>query len=222
MTGAGTGIWCRLTPQRHFKEKEVGGILAPSLDRLATYRAQIYLPNVLRIVPAWRRGKLQFFDHPEEDWRSLEMWDKVGPGPSGRSGVGSARTSGVDGMDWRRHGDCLLRGAVQRCDNSVSRIEIQQDDTMLVAEDPKQAVKLADLSYGELRCFLLILEYVGLWWILLLLSCRGSCVRLAEHASHDWEQWKCYRFWFKGASYTFVFYVLGENMLILDYDWLGR
>ncbi|KAJ1203137.1 hypothetical protein NDU88_006931 [Pleurodeles waltl] len=84
-------------------------------------------PARLRVTS---RGKSQFFDHPEEVWRWLEMWYKVGLGPSGRSGVGSARTSGVDGTDWRRRGDGPLRVSAQRCDNSVSRIEIQQDGTM--------------------------------------------------------------------------------------------
>ncbi|KAJ1115137.1 hypothetical protein NDU88_003363 [Pleurodeles waltl] len=57
-------------------------------------------------------------------------------------GVGSGRTSGVDGTDWRRRGDGLSQVSAQRCDDSVSRIEIQQDDTM-EAVDPEQAVELA-------------------------------------------------------------------------------
>ncbi|KAJ1145842.1 hypothetical protein NDU88_012125 [Pleurodeles waltl] len=45
-------------------------------------------------------GKLHFFDHPEEFWRWLELWDKVGPVP-----CGTARTSGLDGTDWRGRGE---------------------------------------------------------------------------------------------------------------------
>ncbi|KAJ1130956.1 hypothetical protein NDU88_009300 [Pleurodeles waltl] len=97
-------------------------------------------------------GKPQFFDHPEEVLIWLEMWDKVGPGPSGRSKVGSARTSGVGGTDWRRHGEGPLQVAAQRCDNSVSRIEIQQVGTMAVV-DPEQAVELADSSDGGAEMF---------------------------------------------------------------------
>ncbi|KAJ1210727.1 hypothetical protein NDU88_006089 [Pleurodeles waltl] len=74
------------------------------------------------VAGVYRGGKLQSFDHPEEVWRWLEMWDKVSPGPSGRSGVDSAHTSGVDDTAWRRCGDGLLRVSAQRCDNSVSRI----------------------------------------------------------------------------------------------------
>ncbi|KAJ1149310.1 hypothetical protein NDU88_002120 [Pleurodeles waltl] len=80
-------------------------------------------------------------------WRYLEMWDKVGSGSIGRSGVGSTRTSGVEGADWRRRGDALMQVTGQLCDNSVSRIEIPQDGTMAVA-DPVQAVDIADSSDG--------------------------------------------------------------------------
>ncbi|KAJ1134625.1 hypothetical protein NDU88_001076 [Pleurodeles waltl] len=104
-------------------------------------------PARLKVISG---GKLQFFEHPEEVWRWLEMRDRVGPGPSRRSGVGSARTSGVDGSDWRRHGDGPSRVSAQRCDDSdsVSRIEIQQNGTMAVV-DPEQAVELAGPSNVE-------------------------------------------------------------------------
>ncbi|KAJ1125398.1 hypothetical protein NDU88_003830 [Pleurodeles waltl] len=75
------------------------------------------------------------------------MWDKVGPGSSGWAGVGSARTSGVDGADWRRRGDAPLRVTAQRCDNYVSRFEIQQDGTMVVT-DSVQAIDIAASSDG--------------------------------------------------------------------------
>ncbi|KAJ1192676.1 hypothetical protein NDU88_001982 [Pleurodeles waltl] len=49
-------------------------------------------------------GKSQFFKHPREVWRWLEIWKCVFQGPAGWSGVGPAGTSGVDGTDWRRSG----------------------------------------------------------------------------------------------------------------------
>ncbi|KAJ1201007.1 hypothetical protein NDU88_004823 [Pleurodeles waltl] len=70
------------------------------------------------------------------------------PGSSGRPGVGSAHISRVDGTDWRRHGEGPLRVSMQRCDNSGSRMEIQQYGTMAVV-DPEQAFELADSSDGE-------------------------------------------------------------------------
>ncbi|KAJ1199555.1 hypothetical protein NDU88_003389 [Pleurodeles waltl] len=78
------------------------------------------------------------------------MWDTVGAGSYGQSGVGSARTSRVDGTDWRRYGEGPPRVSPQRCvdSDSVIRIEIQQDGTMAVV-DPEQAVVLAGPSDME-------------------------------------------------------------------------
>ncbi|KAJ1217390.1 hypothetical protein NDU88_004984 [Pleurodeles waltl] len=76
------------------------------------------------------------------------MRDRVVLDPSGRSGVGLVRTSGADGTDWRRRGDGPSRVSAQRCDNSVSRIEIQQDGTIAVV-DTEQAVELAGPSDME-------------------------------------------------------------------------
>ncbi|KAJ1093349.1 hypothetical protein NDU88_006453 [Pleurodeles waltl] len=87
--------------------------------RAMNIRYMLLYPARLKV---FSRGKSQFFDHPEEVQRWREMWDKVGPGPSGQSGVGSARTSGVNGTDWRRSGDGPLRVSAQRFHNSVSRI----------------------------------------------------------------------------------------------------
>ncbi|KAJ1090068.1 hypothetical protein NDU88_003208 [Pleurodeles waltl] len=50
-------------------------------------------------------------------------------------------------MDWRRRRDGQKQVSEQPCDNSVSRIEIQQDGTTAVV-DPEQAIKLADSSHG--------------------------------------------------------------------------
>ncbi|KAJ1104369.1 hypothetical protein NDU88_001781 [Pleurodeles waltl] len=85
---------------------------------------------------------------------TLEMWDEVGLSPSRQSEVSSARTSGVDGSDWRRREDGLSRVSAQRDDvsDSVSRIEIQQVGTM-ARVDHEQVVELAgplDLEAGLL------------------------------------------------------------------------
>ncbi|KAJ1108039.1 hypothetical protein NDU88_005423 [Pleurodeles waltl] len=77
------------------------------------------------------------------------MWDKVGPVHFGRYGVGLAHTSGVEGTDtgWRRRGEGQKQVFEQWGDDSVSRIEIQQDGTMAVV-GPEQAIKLAESSDG--------------------------------------------------------------------------
>ncbi|KAJ1109432.1 hypothetical protein NDU88_006793 [Pleurodeles waltl] len=84
----------------------------------------------------------------EAVWRWLGMWDKFGLGPSGPYGAGSALTSGVNGMDWRRREDGPSRVPGQRCATSVSRIEVQQYGTMAVV-DPEQAIEVAESSDGE-------------------------------------------------------------------------
>ncbi|KAJ1129232.1 hypothetical protein NDU88_007603 [Pleurodeles waltl] len=66
--------------------------------------------------------------------RWLELWDMVGPVQSGRSAVGTARTSGVDDMDWRRRGEGQKQVSEQQGDNSVSKVEIQQDGAMAVVD----------------------------------------------------------------------------------------
>ncbi|KAJ1095998.1 hypothetical protein NDU88_001147 [Pleurodeles waltl] len=112
--------------------------------RAMNIRYMLFYPARLKVIS---RSKSHFFDHPEEVWRWLEMWDRVGPGRSGQSGVGSARTSGVDGTDWRRRGEGQTQVSGQQCDNSVSRIEIQQDGTMVVV-NPEQTIELADSLEG--------------------------------------------------------------------------
>ncbi|KAJ1183593.1 hypothetical protein NDU88_000410 [Pleurodeles waltl] len=128
--------------------------------RFLDVKAKLRVMNIMLLYTARLKvisgGRLQLFEHPEEVWRWLEMCDKVGPGPSGRSGVGSARTSGVDGTDWRKHGDALTWVSAQHCDDSVSRIEIQQDGTMVVV-DPEQAVELADSS--DVEAWVLSVDY---------------------------------------------------------------
>ncbi|KAJ1145548.1 hypothetical protein NDU88_011834 [Pleurodeles waltl] len=93
-----------------------------------------------RLAEALRGGR----SSPSARTGWLEMRDKVGPGPSGQSGVGSARTSGVDGSDWMRRGAGLSWVTAQRdnVSDSVSRIEIQQDGT-IARVDPEQVVELA-------------------------------------------------------------------------------
>ncbi|KAJ1124876.1 hypothetical protein NDU88_003323 [Pleurodeles waltl] len=93
-------------------------------------------------------GKSQFFDHPEEVWRLLGCGTRLARVVLGGLELARLCTSGVDGTDWRKWGDGPLQVAAQRCDNSVSRIEIQQDGIMAVV-DPEQAVELADSSDGE-------------------------------------------------------------------------
>ncbi|KAJ1143726.1 hypothetical protein NDU88_010031 [Pleurodeles waltl] len=114
-------------------------------------RYMLLYPSRLKVISG---GKTQFLEHPEEVWRWLEMWDKVFPGPSRRSGVGSTRIAGVDGSDWRRREDGLSQVSAQRCadSDSVSRIEIPQDGTMAIV-DPEQVVELAgslDVAAGLL------------------------------------------------------------------------
>ncbi|KAJ1155898.1 hypothetical protein NDU88_008623 [Pleurodeles waltl] len=110
------------------------------------------------VVPDWDEQWIRIplvVPHPvilpgEAHLRGLKIWDRVGPGSSGRSGGGSARTSGVDSMDWRRRGEGLSRVSAQRCVDSDchSRIEIQQDGATAVA-DPEQAAVLRGPSDME-------------------------------------------------------------------------
>ncbi|KAJ1157157.1 hypothetical protein NDU88_009872 [Pleurodeles waltl] len=86
-------------------------------------------------------GKSHIFEHPEEVWRWLEMWDKDAPGRSGRSGLVATRASDVDGSDWQNHGESQMQASAQRGVSSDSRIEIQQDGTMAVVV-PELAAKL--------------------------------------------------------------------------------
>ncbi|KAJ1200805.1 hypothetical protein NDU88_004626 [Pleurodeles waltl] len=113
---------------------------------------------------------------------------RVGPGPFGQSGVGSAHTSGVDDTDWRRHEDRPSRVSAQRCDDSdsVRRIEIQQDGTMAVV-DPEQPVLLLAHQTWRLGCYLLILEYVDLWGILLMRLGWVPCDQPVVRTLLDWE-----------------------------------
>ncbi|KAJ1153284.1 hypothetical protein NDU88_006045 [Pleurodeles waltl] len=107
--------------------------------RALNIRFMLLYTALLKVISG---GKTQFFEHPAEVWRWLEIWDRVGPGPSGRSGIGSARTR-VDGMDWMRNGEGPAQVSAQQCvdSDSCSRIEIHQDGTIAVV-DPEQAVVL--------------------------------------------------------------------------------
>ncbi|KAJ1110124.1 hypothetical protein NDU88_007479 [Pleurodeles waltl] len=77
-------------------------------------------------------GKSHFFEHPEEVWRWLEVWEKSGTGRSVRPTRGAARASGVDDTDWRKRGESLTQISAQGPAGSGGRVEIQQDGTMAV------------------------------------------------------------------------------------------
>ncbi|KAJ1138822.1 hypothetical protein NDU88_005203 [Pleurodeles waltl] len=59
--------------------------------------------------------------------------------------MGAARTSGVDDMDWRRRRDSRIQISTERGDNSISRVEIQQDGTMAVGV-PEMSVESIEPS----------------------------------------------------------------------------
>ncbi|KAJ1170445.1 hypothetical protein NDU88_002322 [Pleurodeles waltl] len=77
-------------------------------------------------------GKSHFFDHPEEVWRWLEIWDKAGMGCSVRPTRGAARTSGVNDTDWRKRGESQTQISAQGTSGADGRVEIQQEGTMAV------------------------------------------------------------------------------------------
>ncbi|KAJ1218104.1 hypothetical protein NDU88_005689 [Pleurodeles waltl] len=92
-------------------------------------RYMLLYPARLKVLSG---GKSHYFEHPEEVWRWLEMWDKVTPGRSGRTGLVAHGVSGVDGSDWRISGENQIEGTAEQGVDADTRIEIQQDGTMAV------------------------------------------------------------------------------------------
>ncbi|KAJ1200833.1 hypothetical protein NDU88_004654 [Pleurodeles waltl] len=79
-------------------------------------------------------GRSHFFERPEEVWRWLEMWDKVTPGGTVRTGGVAPRSSGADGPDWRTCDEGQFEDTVAQvaATDPAHRIVIQQDGTMTV------------------------------------------------------------------------------------------
>ncbi|KAJ1192470.1 hypothetical protein NDU88_001777 [Pleurodeles waltl] len=99
--------------------------------RAMNIRYMLLYPARLKVLSG---GKSHFFKRPEEEWRWLEIWDKVTPGRTDRTEWASPRTSGLDGPDWRSHDDGQLKNTVARgwAKDSTHRVEIQQDGTMAI------------------------------------------------------------------------------------------
>ncbi|KAJ1214655.1 hypothetical protein NDU88_002273 [Pleurodeles waltl] len=115
MTGARAGTWSRLALRHRFEEKEARVAHRPLFGSPCNISgSDTFLSCDEDQTCTATVREVAVFYHPEEVWGWLEIWDKVGLDPSRRSGVGSAHTSGVDGADWRRHGDDPLRVTAQR------------------------------------------------------------------------------------------------------------
>ncbi|KAJ1199382.1 hypothetical protein NDU88_003218 [Pleurodeles waltl] len=65
-----------------------------------------------------------------EVWRWMNMWDKVAPDRSELPESLAGRVTGVDGSDWRNHGESQTEVFAGWGGSRYSRIEIQQDGTM--------------------------------------------------------------------------------------------
>ncbi|KAJ1150047.1 hypothetical protein NDU88_002845 [Pleurodeles waltl] len=96
-------------------------------------------------------GKSHFFEHLEEVWRWLEMWDKVTPGRSGRTGLVAHCASGVEDPDWRTRGECQMEGTAEPSVDADNRIDIQQDGAMAVVVPGLADGLSGALNQGEAR-----------------------------------------------------------------------
>ncbi|KAJ1143980.1 hypothetical protein NDU88_010282 [Pleurodeles waltl] len=77
-------------------------------------------------------SKSHFFEHPEEVWRWLEMWDKVAPDRPERAGSVTGCVSNLDDSDWRNRRENQMEGSTGWGASDDGRLEIQQDGTMEV------------------------------------------------------------------------------------------
>ncbi|KAJ1124906.1 hypothetical protein NDU88_003353 [Pleurodeles waltl] len=99
--------------------------------RAMNVRYMFLYPACLKVLSG---GRSHFFEHPEEVWRWLEMWDKSAPGSSAGTGGVAHRASRAESPDWRIRGGGLSEDTVARGseEDPALRIEIQQDGTMAV------------------------------------------------------------------------------------------
>ncbi|KAJ1145579.1 hypothetical protein NDU88_011865 [Pleurodeles waltl] len=104
-------------------------------------------PGRLKVLSG---GRSHFFEHREEVWRWLEIWDKVTLGRSERTGGVAHRASEADGKDWRTRGGSQLEGTVAQmaAADSAHRIEIQQDGTMAVVTAGSANGSSGELEWG--------------------------------------------------------------------------
>ncbi|KAJ1202082.1 hypothetical protein NDU88_005885 [Pleurodeles waltl] len=70
----------------------------------------------------------------EEVWRWLEMWDKAVPVRTEGAGGIASRASGAESLVWRSRmaGSLKDTGTGRSAVDSIPRVEIQQDRTMVV------------------------------------------------------------------------------------------